>query len=142
MIEFFVPCIPPKTTAQQKGAAAMFDKTGRYVGLRHYIKKDVRQAGNMLWSLLQPHAPKEPLHGAVCLDVTFVWPWRKSEPQKNRVGLKPMIVRPDCSNLVKQIEDVLTGLAFWDDDAQIADLRVRKYWGDTPGIKVIVYNTY
>ncbi|MFO0271525.1 MAG: RusA family crossover junction endodeoxyribonuclease [Gemmatimonadota bacterium] len=38
--------------------------------------------------------------------------------------------RPDLSNLVKAIEDALNTIAY-DDDAQISELAVRKFYGET-----------
>jgi Holliday junction resolvase RusA-like endonuclease len=33
---------------------------------------------------------------------------------------------------------VLTKANFYADDGQVADLRVAKYWGDQPGIKISI----
>lgn len=39
--------------------------------------------------------------------------------------------KPDCSNIVKGIEDALNGM-IWKDDAQIVTLIVRKWYSESP----------
>lgn len=67
-----------------------------------------------------------PLQGPLCVEFTFIMPRPKGMFWKK----KPMpreahATRPDCDNLAKSTLDALKGLV-WIDDAQIADLRVRK----------------
>ena len=77
------------------------------------------------------------MQGAVALYVDFVFPWRKSELKRRlALGRVPHTSRPDCSNLIKMIEDVLTKLRFWTDDSCIAQLTISKAWGDRVGISV------
>lgn len=132
---FFIPCVPPKATSQQKGAFAM--PTG---GIRFFKKKHVAEAENSLLSLLQPHRPSIPFTGPLRLSVTFLWPWRKSESKKTiaSVGAMPIETRPDCSNIVKMLEDSMTTLGFWGDDGQIANLVVRKFYSSTTGLSVTI----
>ena len=132
-MNFFIPCIPPTATSQQKGACSI--KGG---GVRFFKKKHVQQAENSLWALLMPHRPETPLEGALRLSVCFYYPWRKSEKKavvRDHHSM-PITSRPDCSNLIKLIEDVMTGLGFWRDDGQISHLEVEKRYTDTPGIYV------
>lgn len=133
MIAFFLPITPPKATSQGAGkriiviaGKPMFFKSGKAQG-----------AENDLTLLCSRHIPAQPMEGALCLQIDFTFPWRKSEPQKRLVlGRVPHTSKPDCSNLVKMIEDVLTKLGFWKDDSQIASLTVTKAWGDKVGIAV------
>ena len=60
--------------------------------------------------------------------ISFVYPWRKSEPKRNRVH----------ELIVKLLEDKMTFLRFWGDYGQIAELKVRKFWGETTGIGISV----
>jgi len=90
-----------------------------------------------LMVLLMPFRPLVPLEGAIFMEVDWVYPWRKSEPKKNRGnGKLPCPTRPDADNLCKFLCDILGRLKFYLDDSQIADLRFRKWWGDHPGIGV------
>jgi Holliday junction resolvase RusA-like endonuclease len=132
-LSFFIQCIPPSTTSQQKGAFAM--KGG---GVRFFTKAKNKAAGNLYAALLMPHVPKQPLTGPLCLVVEFILPWRKSEKKSitNNFSAYPCATRPDCSNRIKQIEDVMTSLGFWEDDGQISSLVVRKWYGDKPGIRI------
>jgi Holliday junction resolvase RusA-like endonuclease len=131
MITFRLDIIPPKATSQTKRLVTIGGKP------RFFPKKEHQQAEHTLVSLCAQHQPARPLAGPVRLAVGFVFPWRKSEPKKHRAsGIRPMNTRPDCDNLVKLVADVLTRLRFYQDDGQVADLRVTKAWGDHPGIEI------
>lgn len=133
-ISFFIPCIPPKATSQQKGAFS----TGK--GIRFFKKKAVRQAENTMLALFQPHAPKQPILGPVQLEVEWTFPYRKSEKKSVVSGgfIVPVTTRPDLDNLSKTLVDSLVTLRFLEDDGQIYELVLRKYWGSKPGIKVVM----
>lgn len=130
-ISFFISCVPPKATSQQKGVMVI-NGTPRY-----FKKKRVKEAEESMLSLLMPHRPEMALEGPLRLLVIWTYPWRKSESKKRKAaGWLPCDTRPDCSNLVKMFEDCMTRLNFFGDDSQITDLRFVKGWGDKPGIKV------
>ncbi|MDI6739028.1 MAG: RusA family crossover junction endodeoxyribonuclease [Candidatus Edwardsbacteria bacterium] len=140
MFDIHLSLLPPRSTSQQKGTAAIFSRAGRYRGLRHYKKAQVRRNEHDLAVLLLPYRPASPLLGPVCLDVTATWPWRRNEPEKRlALGYAPMDTRPDASRWVETLQDQLTKLGFWHDDAQVADLRVRKLWGREVGIRIVIY---
>lgn len=125
----FIPCVPPKTTAQQKGAFVLGGK------VKFYTTKKVAQAGNDLCSLLAPHRPSLPFEGPLIIDIVMVYPWRKTESKRTRLsGCLPIPVKPDVDNLTKMFMDALTRCAFWTDDSLVSDLRIRKVWGDSTGI--------
>lgn len=129
--EFFIPCSPPKATSQQKSISTIGSKPVLYKN------KNVRQAEKSMTALLHLYRPEAPFSGAISLQVLWVYPWRKSEPKKNRVGgILLSDKRPDCSNLIKSLEDCMTRLNYWQDDSQIAELHVLKAWGDYPGIGI------
>ncbi len=46
-------------------------------------------------------------------------------------------VKPDCSNVLKAVEDAMNGIVYFD-DKQIADLRVSKRYGEIPSVLVTV----
>lgn len=134
-LSIFLPCVPPTVTSQQKGAFAL--KGAR--GVRFYKKPRVIAAENLLSMLLAPHRPHHPFLGPVALCVTFIWPFRAGEPRKVRDQVRvPMWVRPDCSNVIKLLEDVMTKAGFWKDDAQVCDLTVSKRWGRPHGIAISI----
>ena len=45
------------------------------------------------------------------------------------------VKRPDTDNLAKICLDALNGLAY-DDDSQVVDLVVRKYWSEIPRVEI------
>lgn len=94
----------------------------------------------------KPHAPTEPLTGALFVELWFHLPrpkghFRGGKPDR---GLKPDAPlwhtgKPDADNLAKAVLDALTQLgAFWRDDSQVARLAVRKGYSSTPGCTVAI----
>lgn len=133
MIEFFLPIIPPTATSQTKRLVMVGGKP------RFFPKKEHAKAEADLMALIKPNAPIQPIEGPITLKVDFTFPWRKSESKcRKELGKIPNDKRPDADNLVKLVGDVLTKAAFYYDDGQVADLRVTKYWGDHPGIKIFL----
>ena len=98
---------PPKATYQEKkfGGVAKDGKTPIW-----YFPPRLASAKVLLTSLLQKVAPKKPLEGAVLMEV--VWVFRGKEPGY-------YLKTPDCDNLQKLLQDVMTGLGFWNDDKQV-----------------------
>ena len=132
-IDFWVECIPPKATAQASSMIMRRQDGTPFIGK---AKRGVKTREELM-VLLMPHRPLVPLEGAIFMEVDWVYPWRKSEPKKNRGnGNLPSDKRPDADNLCKYLCDILGRLAYFLDDSQIADLRFRKWWGDRPGIGV------
>jgi len=128
-VRFFLPHTPSTTTAQQKrlvmvGGKPRFFRSGR-----------AKSAIGTLEALLIPHRPETPVESPCRLVIEYTFPWRKSETKRNIAkGWVWHTSRPDCSNLVKAIEDLLSVHRFMKDDAGVAELIVRKKWGDEPGI--------
>jgi len=135
MIAFHLQIVPPKATSQGAGKRMVIVK-----GKPMFFKnRKAQSAENDLTLLCAGHRPAEPFTGPVSLSVDYVFPWRKSEPLKRRaLGRVPHTSKPDCSNMIKMLEDVLTKLEFWTDDSLVADLRVTKAWGDAVGIYVSI----
>lgn len=107
----------PAGTAQQK-------RTNRYTGA--FFESDtVRRARTMYTALLIPHRPKEPYKAPLAVTVTFAY---SIKDKKKRGRYKTS--RPDCDNLVKLFLDCMTACGFWKDDADIADLRIRKAYSE------------
>lgn len=131
-ISVFIPCNIPTVTSQQKGAMVRNGK------IRFFKKGKVKESEGTFHALLFPHRPKTPFTGPVCLCIDFVFPWRKSEAKRIRNAYRafPVQTRPDLSNLIKTVEDVMTTLRYWEDDGQISSLRMTKTYGDEPGIRL------
>ena len=132
-MHFVINCIPPKKTHQS--SLRIFKPKG----LNHTIvardKKGQQTQNELMW-LLIPYKPEKPLEGALKLSVKWVYPYRASEPKKNRVGDIPCIARPDCDNLAKGLNDCMTRLGFWLDDSQVYELKFTKLYGSNPRIEI------
>jgi Holliday junction resolvase RusA-like endonuclease len=130
--------VPPTATAQQQKTAVINGC------IRKYDPKNVKAAKNDLFHLLRQHQPTEEIKGPLFMEVVYRWPYRKSE-KKSVVssGVEiPRETKPDCDNIVKGFNDVLTKLCFYHDDAQIARLHTEKTWGPNPGIGLTIYSYY
>lgn len=70
-------------------------------------------------------------------DITcyFAMPKSWSDRKKKAKSGQPCTKRPDADNIAKAILDALNGLAY-DDDSQIVDLTVRKFWAREGGAMV------
>lgn len=141
-ISFFLPIIPPKATSQGAGKRMVIIQnkaTGKPRPMFFKNKKSEQAEGDFL-VLCSPYRPPEPISGPIELQVIFTWPWRAGEPQWRReLGRAFHTTRPDCSNMIKQIEDVLTKLRFWHDDGQVSDEIIRKRWGNRVGITITIF---
>jgi len=82
---------------------------------------------------------KNPLDYPIKINVTFYMPRPKRLIWKTKpMPDVPCPHRPDCSNLLKAIEDGLNGVAYLD-DAQITDVKVQKrYHAGGKGPKTII----
>lgn len=135
MIDFFIACIPPKSTHQAALRILRRNDGTQFVG--KFATSKGKRVESELITLFMPHRPPAPMQGPLSLSVFWNYPWRKSEKKANRErGAMPCDVRPDCDNLAKFVCDILTRLAFWGDDGQVSDLRFSKYWSDKPGIGI------
>jgi len=80
--------------------------------------------------------------GPVSVEVVAVFTCPKGDHRKRTpVPQRPHAKRPDAENVAKAVLDAATGIV-WQDDAQVSDLRVRKFigaQGEAPGVRVYVY---
>lgn len=122
----------PKGTAQEKGERIAYKiQNGRRVPyIQHYKKRAVSALRSELEYKLKRQRPKEPLTGPIKLTVILYFD--KKSPKKCWGTYKT--TRPDCSNYVKEIEDALVTVGYMEDDAQIADLHVKKYYSEKANI--------
>lgn len=78
------------------------------------------------------------LEGVISAEIYAYFPIPKSVSKKKRAALDGAAYtkKPDCDNIAKIILDALNGIAY-DDDSQVALLRVKKFY-DAEETKVVV----
>jgi len=132
-------CLIPTTTHQRKKIIRIRPR-GRPEFLKLGNTAELEEAIVRWDSILAPHRPRSPLIGAIRLSARFVWPWRDSEPKRNRVPEGILhTTRPDLSNLIKTMEDRLIALGFIEDDARIAAYgECSKRWGPRGYLSVVL----
>ncbi len=125
--------IPPRSTAQGKGC---FVVDGKPV---FFTKTKQKQDQNFYAALLYPHVPKEPFSKPLALNVSFFFPWRKSE-KKSAVarGWGYHTTKPDTDNALKGLMDVMNRLGFFTDDSIVCDLTVIKRYSDKPCVVIAI----
>jgi len=134
--QIFIPCVPPKAT-HQGSAMILRRKDGT-----PFVGKASNSAGakakKTLLTLLLCHAPKRSFEGPTEVEVKLVFPWRKSEPKKNKaLGIMPMVTKPDLDNLSKMIVDSMADANWFSGgDQQVHLLTLSKWWGDEVGITI------
>lgn len=135
VLHFNAQCIPPRATAQQKGAFVCNGK------VRFFTKAKVKQAEQTWWHILEPAKAQlsQPLEGPLALNITLTYPHTKSTPKRLREEELPMSVKPDLDNVVKALLDTMTHMAFWNDDSQVFALQLLKQRGPEPGIELQLY---
>lgn len=126
MTEFFLPMKKlPTATHQQKQVRIQNGKP------HFYEPAQVAQARATLQAHLYPHRPASPLSGP--LRAVIKWCYPRTRTARNGAY---KTTRGDLDNMAKLILDVMTGLGFWKDDAQVASLILEKFWADMPGIYI------
>ena len=90
-----------------------------------------------------------PLTGALSVSMTFdlARPKNHYGTGKNSEKLKdsaPELYHaqmPDLDKLIRSVNDSLTDAGVWEDDGQVAVMRVAKRWcsnGDVPGVEIVI----
>lgn len=132
LLAFFVTCDPTGSTAQQKGVRIVNGKP------MFFTKAKVKKAEQQIARLFTPYALSTSTVGALSVEMEFIYPWRKGEKRSitEKFSRIPKDTKVDVDNAAKVCLDQMTKLRFFEDDAQIACLILRKFWGDTPGIRV------
>jgi Holliday junction resolvase RusA-like endonuclease len=130
--------LPPIKTTHQSEAKILKTRDGRFfVGKGRNSK--IRSWCSAFAMQAKRHLPPTPHMGPLSLLIAFYFepPISVKKKLKLEAGeAVPMTVRPDCSNLVKALEDTLTKCGFWHDDSQIFCLRVDKYHSVQSGVYV------
>ena len=134
MIKFTVPGSP---TAKGR------PRIGRVAGHSRMFQpeKTVRYESTVALFARQAMGDRNLFDGPVSLDLLLHMPIPASWSAKKRMAaLNGEIfpeTKPDCSNVLKAVEDAMNGIVYLD-DKQITDLCVIKRYGPTPGVDVIV----
>ncbi len=135
-IEFSIPF----TVGAKQGdrSRVVMPRTGKPFVAHHPDPKTKRNA-QALEALCLPYVPAKPLEGPLQLEMFVNYPWRKSESKKRRASAwQPKDTKPDADNIAKQVCDVLEGMGFFANDAQISDLRVSKGWAARAELEVTI----
>jgi Holliday junction resolvase RusA-like endonuclease len=140
-ISFTIPG-PPVSTAQQKGAFA--PRAGRVL---FFTKANVKAESGRLFVHAYNHRPKTKgpvFSGPVVLELNYVFPMTQAQIGEHMDKLNDdsfvlyKTSRPDVDNAAKLLIDVMTKATWWQDDAQITDLILRKRCGCVPRIEVTI----
>ena len=82
-----------------------------------------------------------PLAGAVRLSLNIIFEtpasWNKAQKIAAIEGKMPHVSTPDADNVLKMISDGMNGIVYYD-DAQVAELFVRKRYGQGERVEVMV----
>ena len=124
----------PKGTAQQKGECIRYKISGgkRIPYIHHFTKKTVEGMRTEFELKLKSHRPKTPAQGPVWL--TLILYFDIKGPKKLWGSYKT--TKPDVDNYAKELIDAMTAVGFWNDDAQVVDLKVVKYYAEKATIFV------
>jgi Holliday junction resolvase RusA-like endonuclease len=133
-------------TAQPAGSKRAFynAKRGRPV-VTEDNRRSAPWAALVIDAALQAAGEDGPLDGPLALQLTLWLPRPKGHfgSGRNAGTVKASapafpIVKPDATKLLRCIEDACTAI-LWDDDAQIVDQRVRKFYGAPPRAELVVW---
>ena len=127
MIEFFMPMIPPSVTHQEKKVMVV---KGKPV---FYEPDALKTARGKLIGHLVHHVPERKITRPIRLVVKWCFPIRQTKCDGQYKDTKP-----DLDNAQKLLQDCMTYVGFWKDDAQIASLICEKFWAKIPGIYIRV----
>ena len=134
--QFFIPGIP--ATAGSKRGFPIRRKDGSLGVAMTHDNKRAKPWMSQVAMVASEHFTT-PWEGACSLQVTFVFQRPKSHygSGKNAARLKGTAPthktsKPDCTKLIRCLEDGLTGIAYRD-DSQVVELAVEKKYGETPG---------
>ncbi|MCL1872980.1 MAG: RusA family crossover junction endodeoxyribonuclease [Clostridiales bacterium] len=130
-LRFFCPMVPPTETHQEKKVKVV---NGKPV---FYEPQELKEARAKLMAHLAPHKPETRFNGCLRLMVKWCFPLigiREDGEYRN--------TKPDLDNLQKLLQDVMTDLGFWVDDAKIVSLVVEKFWAKAPGIFIALHEVH
>ena len=137
--------IPMKPTGQMRPKAAGRLINGRPVAMVYKAAKQKTREGQIAAFVTDAMMKNnwEKRANALGLKLTAFMPIPKSFSKKKREEIKKALVfpevKPDLSNILKQIEDVCQDVLF-DDDKRICQVFCQKFYGDPSRIEVELWD--
>ena len=108
--------ITPKNTGQSA------KRLGRIHGRAMMFEtKESKDTKAMYMALLYEKKPPNPFDAPISVEYKFYFPYNSTVKKsiQNQELIIPKTTKPDWDNIPKQIQDVMTRLQFWTDDALI-----------------------
>lgn len=94
------------------------------------------------WQIKSQYNQIKPYEGPVKIDFCFHMPIPESTSKIRRKqmlsGLLHHLVKPDCTNMQKHLEDCIKGIVF-SDDSQVVEITSRKIYSETPKSVIKIY---
>ena len=121
----------PRTTAQEKGETIKYKRVRTQKGVKlmpyiaHFRKPEVEAVRTLFAYKLKPFRPKKPSNMPIKLEIILYFNIKDS----SKWG-RYKTTKPDAENFCKELIDVMTILRFWEDDAQVVDLHIVKYFAE------------
>ena len=118
---------PPRNTGQSgkrlgcpRGRAMMFET------------KESKDTKAMFYALLYDKKPKTPFSCPLIFKLYYFFPYNSTVKTslKKKHAIIAKTTKPDYDNIPKQIQDVMTKLGFWTDDAVIFNGGCEKYFAE------------
>ena len=97
-----------------------------------YKSKALEETERLYRVQLLPHKPEKPVEGPIKLFICLYF--EKKKPKM--LWGKYKTSRPDADNFCKALIDQMTKTGYWIDDAQIADLHIKKYYAEKASIYI------
>lgn len=112
----------------------------RFNGKYAYTPKETVDYENWIkHCYLMKYIEEKPLEIPLAINIVAYYEIPKSTSKKRKQQMLDgeilPTIKPDTDNIAKSILDALNGIAY-KDDKQVVDLRVRKIYGDAPGVSV------
>lgn len=113
----------PKGTSQEI-------RHNRYTG-KYFKDAKLANTETQFRLALRPHAPKSPSDKPIKLTVYFYF-----DVKNKKLWGQPKPTRPDTENYLKLFKDCMTKEGYWQDDAQVVDEHIKKFYAEKACIVV------
>lgn len=125
-----------KFTIQIEPRPQKRDRIGSFGGHgRSYKAPEQAKYEGKVAAMIDIHRPERPLEGAIELQIVCYLPIPVSKTKRFKQaalsGYTRPVGKPDCTNMAKNVEDIMNGI-FYHDDSQVVKLTVEKWYSDNP----------